>query len=176
MITFPQACAIALGIGLLVGSTSGGIGAWHLRGVVADRDLAKAEADALTLRHTFDVAVIAAQEDARTEERKRQDAANQIAGEARKDVQKVNETAAVVDGVTDGLQRAASVYASSSSCDPGVARRGEAATRAAMVLSELFGQCTATATRVAKSADLSRVAGTACEKFSDALTGQPSSQ
>lgn len=176
MISLKKMIAIALGIGLLIGSTSGAIGAWHLRSVAADRDMAKAEAAALTLRHTFDVAVIAAQEDARTEERKRQDAANKIAGEARKDVQQINETAAVVDGVTGGLQHAASVYASSASCDPGVARRGEAATRAAMVLSDLFGQCTAAATRLAKSADLSRVAGTACEKFGDALTGQPSSQ
>lgn len=153
--------ALALTIGVVVGS----IGAWHQRGVVADRDL-------LALRHTFDKAVIAAQDDARAEERRLQITTNQIAQEARKDVQQIDEAAGVVSAVTGGLQHAASVYASGATCDPGVTRRGEAATQAAMVLSDMLGVCAATTKRMAESADRAYLAGRTCERIGDALSGQ----
>lgn len=153
--------ALALTIGVVVGS----IGAWHQRGVQADRDL-------LALRGTFDKAVIAAQDDARAEERRLQTTTNQIAQEARKDVQQIDEAAGVVSAVTDGLQHAANVYASAVTCDPGVARRGEAATKSAMVLSDMLGQCAAETKRMAESADRSYLAGRTCERIGDALSGQ----
>lgn len=152
--------AIALTIGVLVGS----IGAWHQRGVQADRDL-------LALRGTFDKAVIAAQDDARAEERRLQTTTNQIAQEARKDVQQIDEAAGVASAVTGGLQRAAGVYASAATCDTGVARRGEAATKAAMVLSDMLGVCAETTKRMAESADRAFLAGRTCERIVDTLRG-----
>lgn len=152
-----QGVAVALVIGVAVGS----MGAWAVRGQQADLDMAK-------LASTFATAVETAKDDARAEERKLQVQANKIAEEARKDVQTINESAAVVDAVTGGLQHDAAVYASQV-CDPGVARRGAAATRSAMVLSDLFGQCVETAARVAKEADLARAAGTACERVADSF-------
>lgn len=159
-----QECAIGLAIGIVVGS----LGAWNLRGVEADRDL-------LALRGTFDTAVIAAQNDARLEEQQRQATVNKIAGEARKDVQQIDEATAVASVVTGGLQRAASVYASAATCDPGVARRGEAATEAAMVLSDMLGVCAETTKRMAETAERSFVAGYTCERIGDALS-HPSTQ
>ena len=156
-----------IGVGLLIGITAGSLGAWHLRGVEAERDL-------LALTDTFNTAVIAAQDAARAEEQRLQRQANQLAEEARKDAGKIEEKAVVVGGVTDGLQHAARVYASAATCDPGVARRGEAATRAALVLSDMLGQCAAETARLAKSADTSRLAGSTCERFADSLSRQNS--
>ena len=154
-------------VGLLIGIAVGSAGAWHLRGVEADRDL-------LALADTYSKAVIVAQDEARADERRMQREANQLAEEARKDAAKIEEKADVVGGFTGGLQHAASVYASTATCDPGVARRGEAATRAAMVLSDLFGQCAVATKNLAKSADLARQAGTTCERFADSLSRQNS--
>lgn len=160
-----QECAIGLAIGLVVGS----LGAWHLRGVEADRDL-------LELRGTFDTAVLAAQEDARTEERRRLTAVNTIAGDARHEITALEPTFSAGLVVSNSLQHAASVYAAGASCDTGVARRGEAATKAAILLSDMLGKCSSRAAELAKYADQARIAGSTCERASDAIAGQSSTQ
>uniref|UniRef100_UPI000F07A52C DUF2514 family protein n=1 Tax=Pseudomonas viridiflava TaxID=33069 RepID=UPI000F07A52C len=49
------------------------------------------------------------------------------------------------------------------SCDTGAAERGASATRAAMVLSELFQRADRRAGELAKAYDQARIAGLACE-------------
>lgn len=158
-----QECAIGLAIGLVVGS----LGAWHLRGVEADRDL-------LALAKTFETAVQVAQEDARAEERRRYDAIKTISGEARNEITALEPTFSAGLSVSGSVQRAASVYAAGASCDTGVARRGEAATKAAILLSELLGVCSERAAGLAKYADQARIAGSTCERAADAIAAQPS--
>lgn len=154
-------------VSILIGAVLGGLGAWHFRGVEADRDL-------LELRKTFDTAVIAAQASAREDEQRMQREANKLGEEARKDAKTIDDKAVAVGDLTGRLQHAATVYASTAACDPGVARRGAAATSAAMVLSDMLGQCVAETTKLAKSADTSRLAGSTCERFADSLPGQNS--
>lgn len=150
---------IAGGLAIGVGFAGG----WVVRGWLADADL-------LALRGTFDRAVIAAQEDARADERRMQAEINEIAVGARNASKEIDLAAGYAGVVSDGVQQAASAYASAATCDPGVADRGKAATQAAMVLSDMLGVCSATATRVAESAERFRVAGESCERAYDALT------
>lgn len=67
---------------------------------------------------------------------------------------------------------AARLAATANDCaaDPGVAARGQAATRAAMVLSDLFQRADKRAGELAKAYDRSRIAGLACESAYTALT------
>jgi hypothetical protein len=53
--------------------------------------------------------------------------------------------------------------------DTGAAERGETATRAAMVLSDLLKRADARAGELAKAYDGARIAGQACERMYDAL-------
>ncbi|WP_346395607.1 DUF2514 family protein, partial [Pseudomonas syringae] len=48
--------------------------------------------------------------------------------------------------------------------------RGKAATRAAMVLSDLLGRADARARELAKAYDQSQIAGLACNRFADELS------
>lgn len=160
-----QECAIGLAIGLVVGS----LGAWHLRGVEADRDL-------LALAKTFETAVQVAQEEARAEERRRYDAIKTIAGDARNEIENLGPIFSAGADVSVSLQHAASVYAAGASCDPGVARRGAAATEAAILLSDMLSQCSARAAGLAQYADKARIAGSTCERAADAIAGQSSTQ
>ncbi|WP_149032147.1 DUF2514 family protein, partial [Pseudomonas syringae group genomosp. 3] len=54
--------------------------------------------------------------------------------------------------------------------DTGATERGKAATRAAMVLSDLLGRADARAGELAKAYDGARIAGKACEAASYTLT------
>ncbi|MEE5138656.1 DUF2514 domain-containing protein [Pseudomonas alliivorans] len=102
----------------------------------------------------------------RTEEQRRQKAANQVANNARQE-----QTVAVVDGVADdasgdGLRVKSEKLAATTGCAPGdtgAAERGKAATSAAMVLSDLLSRADARARELAKYADSARIAGNACE-------------
>lgn len=114
-----------------------------------------------------------AESSAREEEQRRQ-AAQQ---EAREDAQK-EQTAADADAAGAGaagrrLLDETSNLAASVSCagtDPAAAERGKAATRAAMVLSELLERSVATNTELAAAYDRARIAGLACERNYDALS------
>ncbi|KPY93317.1 Uncharacterized protein ALO36_04280, partial [Pseudomonas syringae pv. tomato] len=53
--------------------------------------------------------------------------------------------------------------------DTGASERGKAATRAAMVLSDLLGRADSRAGELAKAYDQSRVAGLACERSYQSL-------
>ena len=114
-----------------------------------------------------------AEGNARTEEQRRQAEANQVGSDAR---QATAALAADVAGADDAGQRVrntASSFAAGASCtgsDPGIARRGEAASRAAMVLSDLFQRADKRAGELAAAYDKARIAGQACERAYDSLT------
>ncbi|WP_346417736.1 DUF2514 domain-containing protein [Pseudomonas syringae] len=108
----------------------------------------------------------------RTEEQRRQKAANQVANDARQ-----NQTAALTDGSVDDasgelMRIEAGKMAATASCmpsDTGASERGKAATRAAMVLSDLLGRADARARELAKAYDQSQIAGLACERSYNSL-------
>lgn len=109
----------------------------------------------------------------RTEEQRRQSAANQVANNARQE-----QTVAVVDGVVDdasgdGLRVKSEKLAAATGCaasDTGASQRSKAATRAAMVLSDLLGRADARARDLAKYADSARIAGQACQASYESLS------
>ncbi|MDP5165599.1 DUF2514 domain-containing protein [Pseudomonas syringae] len=108
----------------------------------------------------------------RTEEQRRQKAANQVANDARQNQTAALTDAAVADAAGDRLRVEAGKLAATASCvpgDTGAAERGKAASRAAMVLSDLLGRADARAGELAKAYDESRIAGLACNRFVDAL-------
>ena len=111
--------------------------------------------------------------DYRTEEQRRQKAANQVANDARQEQTAALNDAAVADAAGDRLRVEAGKLAATASCAPGdtgTAERGKAATRAAMVLSDLLGRADARAGELAKAYDQSRIAGLACNRFADELS------
>ncbi|AQL36870.1 DUF2514 domain-containing protein [Pseudomonas syringae] len=108
----------------------------------------------------------------RTEEQRRQKAANQVANDARQEQTAALNDAAVADAAGDRLRVQAGKLAASASCvpgDPGASERGKAARRAAMVLSELLSRSDARAGELAKYADSARIAGLACERSQKSL-------
>ena len=148
--------------GLLLGFFVGAGTAWHFRGVESDKAL-------LELTGTFETAVAAAKDDAIAEERRRAAGVAKVAEEGRKQNEKVEANATVNAGSTVSLSSAATSYAATAGCDTGPARRGEAATRAAMVLSELLGESNQRASNLAKTADDARTRGLTCERAYQAL-------
>lgn len=109
----------------------------------------------------------------RTEEQRRQKAANQVANDARQEQTAALTDAAVADAAGDRLRVEAGKLAATTSCAPGdtgAAERGKAASRAAMVLSELLSRSDARAGELAKYADSARIAGLACSRFADELS------
>lgn len=117
-------------------------------------------------------AVATTTSDYRTEEQRRQKAANQVANDARQEQTAALTDAAIADGSGDRLRVEAGKLAATASCAPGdtgAAERSKAASRAAMVLSDLLGRADARAGELAKAYDQSRIAGLACERFVDAL-------
>ncbi|KWT12079.1 putative prophage PSSB64-02, Orf6 [Pseudomonas syringae pv. avii] len=103
----------------------------------------------------------------RNEEQRRQKAANQVANDARQEQTAALTDAAVADAAGGRLRIEAGKLAATAGCvpgDTGASERGKAATRAAMVLSDLLGRADARAGELAKFADNSRIAGLACER------------
>ncbi|QVI69627.1 DUF2514 domain-containing protein [Pseudomonas syringae] len=114
----------------------------------------------------------------RTEEQRRQKAANQVANDARQEQTAALTDAAVADAAGDRLRVEAGKLATATSCAPGdtgAAERGKAASRAAMVLSDLLGRADARAGELAKAYDESRIAGLACNRFVDELSNTTNS-
>ncbi|EKG38089.1 DUF2514 domain-containing protein [Pseudomonas syringae] len=108
----------------------------------------------------------------RTEEQRRQKAANQVANDARQEQTAALTDAAVADAAGNRLRVEAGKLAATASCTPGdtgAADRGKTATRAAMVLSDLLGRADTRAGELAKAYDESRIAGLACNRFVEAL-------
>ena len=109
----------------------------------------------------------------RTEEQRRQSAANQVANDARQEQTAALADAAGADAAGDRLRSEAGKLAASASCvpsDPGIADRGKNATRAAMVLSDLLSRADARAGDLARHADRLTVSLQACEASYESLS------
>jgi len=112
------------------------------------------------------------QRDARAEEQRRAQAQEEARAHAHEQHQVADTGAAGADVAGQRLQHDAAQLAASVSCpgpDTGAIARGKAATRAAMVLSDLFARADARAGELAKAYDRARIAGQQCEQEYDAL-------
>jgi hypothetical protein len=114
----------------------------------------------------------------RTEEQRRQTAINQVANDARQQQGEAGADAAVADAAGERVREQAGKLAAGASCtasDSGTAQRSASATRAAMVLSDLFQRADKRAGELARAYDQARIAGLACEAAYTALV-KPGSQ
>lgn len=120
-----------------------------------------------------------ATDQARTEEQRRAQAQEEARAHAREEHQVADTGAAVADAAGQRLQHDAANFAAAVRCpatDTAAIARGQAATRAAMVLSDLLSRADERAGELAKAYDRARIAGLACERSYDALsTGSISS-
>jgi hypothetical protein len=103
----------------------------------------------------------------RTEEQRRQTAINQVGNDAREQTKVAIADASGADDAGERVRAEAANLAARSTCsssDTGAAERGKAASRAAMVLSELFQRADKRAGELARAYDGARIAGLACER------------
>ncbi|WP_353887524.1 DUF2514 domain-containing protein [uncultured Pseudomonas sp.] len=102
----------------------------------------------------------------RTKEQQRADAQEEVRTHAQKQRTIAEGAAARADAAGQRLRDEAGKLAAAVGCpgqDPAVTARGEAARRAAMVLSDLLARADARAGELAAAYDRARVAGLACE-------------
>ncbi|WP_414157396.1 DUF2514 domain-containing protein [Pseudomonas sp. BNK-15] len=112
---------------------------------------------------------------ARHEEQRRAQAQEEARAHAQEQRTIADAGAAGADAAGQRLRDEAGKLAATISCpatDTAAIARGQAATRAAMVLSDLLIRADARAGELAESYDLARIAGQQCEREYDALTRQ----
>jgi hypothetical protein len=129
--------------------------------VTADRDRGDRLAEVLGERN------------ARAEEQQRAKAQEEARAHAHEERIIADAGAAGADAVGQRLHDEAGKLAATVSCpgtDTAAIARGQAATRAAMVLSDLLARADARAGELAKAYDRARIAGLACEASYNALT------
>jgi hypothetical protein len=137
-----------------------------------ERDL-RAELQLLGLRNTFDAATLAANAQARTVEQDLQRQIDDLGKDSRETNHRIDSDVVVAESSTDGLLHvAAGTFAAATSCDPGVARRGQAATNAAYLYSQLLEETQHVARGLAAEADRARAAGASCEVAYDLIRGR----
>ncbi|WP_447902772.1 DUF2514 domain-containing protein [Pseudomonas serbica] len=115
----------------------------------------------------------AAELSARIEEQRRQAAINQVGRDARVQNQVAAIDATGANAAGERLHVAVAKLAigvGGCTADTDAARRSQTATRAAMVLSNLFQRADDRAGELAKAYDAARIAGQACEVAFDRLT------
>lgn len=113
-----------------------------------------------------------AEASARKEEQSRQAAQQKAREDAQKEQRAADADAVGADIAGQRLRDEASKLVASASCgadDPAAIARGQAATRAAMVLSDLLSRADKRAGELAKAYDAARIAGQACEAAYTAL-------
>jgi len=109
---------------------------------------------------------------AREEEQQRAKAQEEARAHAHEQHQVADAGAAGADAAGQRLQHGAGQFAAAVSCpgpDTAAVARGQAATRAAMVLSDLLARADARAGELAKAYDRARIAGEQCAQEYDAL-------
>ena len=110
---------------------------------------------------------------ARTEEQRRFAAAQQVVDDARKQTTIIDLGVSDLGVAVDGLRFDAAELSKSASvaaCNPTTPDRSQAATRAAMVLSDLLGRCSATLEELAPAYDRAHNAGYTCERAYQSLS------
>lgn len=155
---------IVAAVALAIGAGCGSYAAWGMRSTRADLDLLK-------LKDTFDNATAAAREQSRAAEHAMQEQINQVGKDAREQNKQIALNVAAAADSTDSLLQAADNRLSAAACDPGVARRGQAATSAAYLYSQLLGESQRLAEGLAAEADRARSAGASCEVAYDLVRG-----
>lgn len=141
---------------LLGGAAVGAWLAWDIRDTRATVQL-------LELKDTFETAVAKAKEDNLVVERELQLQVNELSKKGREDDKTIETHAAAVTDSIGGLLQAVAAGLGPATCDPGVARRGASATRAAALYSELLAESQYMAKGLAEEADRARSAGATCE-------------
>ncbi|MGO0633458.1 DUF2514 domain-containing protein [Pseudomonas sp. SAR267] len=109
---------------------------------------------------------------ARQEEKRRAQAQEEARAHAHEERTIADAGAAGADAAGQRLRDEAGKLAATVSCpgpDTAAVARGQAATRAAMVLSDLFARADARAGELAKAYDQARIAGQLCERSYNAL-------
>ncbi len=109
---------------------------------------------------------------ARQEEQRRAQAQEETRAHAQEERKIANTGAAGADAAGQRLHDDGAKFAAAISCpgtDTAAVARGQAATRAAMVLSDLLVRADARAGELAKAYDQARIAGLACEASYNAL-------
>jgi hypothetical protein len=109
---------------------------------------------------------------ARQEEQRRATAQEEVRAHAEKERKIANTGAAGADAAGQRLHDDGAKFAAAISCpgtDTAAVARGQTATRAAMVLSDLLARADARAGELAKAYDQARIAGLACEASYNAL-------
>lgn len=155
---------IAVGAALAIGAAGGGYAAWSARDTKANLQL-------LDLRNTYDDATAKAKDASREVEQSLQLQINDLSRKARDESNQIDSNVVAAGGSTDGLLHAATERFSAASCDPGVARRGQAATSAAYLYSQLLGESQLLAKGLAEEADRARSAGASCEVAYELVRG-----
>ncbi|WP_367616941.1 DUF2514 domain-containing protein [Pseudomonas muyukensis] len=138
------------------------------------RSVERAEATAVSAqRDSGDrLAEMLGERSARQEEQRRTAAHEEVRANAQVQRTIAKGAAAGADAVGQRLRDEADKFAATVGCpsaDTGAAARGEAARRAAMVLSDLLARADARAGELAAAYDRARVAGQACESSYDRL-------
>ncbi|MNJ26495.1 DUF2514 domain-containing protein [Pseudomonas sp. JV241A] len=118
------------------------------------------------------LAEVLVERSAREEEQRRNMAQGEVRVHAQEQRKNADEAAVGADAAGKRLLDEAGKLAATVSCpapDPAIAARSQAATRAAMVLSDLLARVDARAGELAKAYDRARIAGLACEASYTAL-------
>lgn len=134
---------------------------------------ASAEAAAAKRDSGDRLAEVIGERGARQEEQRRAQAQEEARADAQEQRTIADAGAAGADAAGERLQHAGARLAATVSCpgtDTAAIARGQAATRAAMVLSELRDRADARAGELAKAYDRARIAGDQCAREYDALT------
>lgn len=142
------------------------------------RSVERAEAAAASAqRDSGDrLAEVLGERNARGEEQRRAQAQEEARAHAREEHNVADAGASGADAAGQRLRDEAGKLAASVSCpspDTAAIARGQAATRAAMVLSDLLTRADARAGELAKAYDRARIAGQQCEAEYDALIKKP---
>ena len=132
----------------------------------------RAQTQLSSLAETYALATTTASEEARAKERVLQASVDKLSEQVKGNEDRKRGDQLAVDGSTRGLLDAASKSIGSAGCDPGVARRGQAATRAAALYSELLEGSQRVAAELARTADERGDAGRICEAYGDAVGGK----
>lgn len=165
MIGLPSTPAL-IAAAAMAGVLAGAAGAWHARGVVAERDIAELQAER-------DRATAAASESARAIERARITTLETIVHEADTRTQTARRDAVAAADVARRLREHVARLAGGAAADPAPAAAGEAAAGPGLVLADLFGRADARAGELAAWADEAHGAGLACQRVYEALRSPP---
>lgn len=160
-------------LGTLIILAVGLYGAYRHGESVADERWQAKQADQRTLQAKGLAAATAAN---RTEEQRRQAAVNQVGSDAKEQTKSAIVDGSGADAAGERVRESAGKLAARTSCTPGdtgASLRSASATRAAMVLSDLFQRADKRAGELAKAYDAARIAGQACQRAYNSVRGDP---